>query len=85
MYSSEVPLVSCPSVLSECLTPRMHPAGIKAGAISSSASHLCLAIFKSEVAVNEVNSECTIEEGRVKHGGVFSVESTDHAGAYLSH
>ena len=84
--------VRCPScLLSFCFksilknTPHLVPAGIKAGAISSSAPHLRPAVFKSEVAVVVVNSEHAIEVGMVKRGGVFSVESTGHAGAYLSH
>ena len=66
-------------------TPHLVPAGIKAGAISSSAPHLRPAVSKSEVAVVVVNSKHAIEEGMVERGGVFSVESTGHAGAYLSH
>lgn len=85
MYSSEVPACLPPFCIKWTLknTPHLDPAGIKAGAISSSAPHLHLAIFKSEVAAVVANGECTIED--VEHGGLFSVESTGHTGAYLSH
>lgn len=49
-------------------TPHLDPAGIKAGAISSHARNVHLAIFKSEVTTLVANGECTI--GDVEHGGL---------------